>query len=561
MLKNPKSKYGPLKTVDLPDRQWPDKVVDKAPIWCSVDLRDGNQALAIPMNIDDKLELFETLVKIGFKEIEVGFPAASETEYAFVRRLIENKLIPDDVVIQVLVQAREHLIRRTFEAIQGARKVIVHLYNSINPMQRRVTFGLEKPAIKQIATDGTRLVKQLVPSVPETKVFFQYSPESFSDTEMDYALEVCEAVMEVWEPDASDKIILNLPATVELATPNVHADQIEWFCRHLKERDKVVISVHTHNDRGTGIAATELAMMAGAERVEGTLFGNGERTGNLDIVTVAMNLYSQGINPGLDFSNIREIRDVYEHCTRMVVHERHPYAGDLVFTSFSGSHQDAIKKGMDMIDQSKGKGWQVPYLLIDPQDIGRTYRAIIRITSQSGKGGVAYIMEREYGLEMPKTMHPEFGEIINDIADTKGGELTPKDVRDAFYKEFIDHDTPLELKSCKFTTSEGDQHSVNCQAKVIWQGKPKVISGVGNGPIAAFVNALHDEGLKDFRLNDFREHSITGGSSAEAAAYIQIERESDKQKFWGVGIDTNIELAGLKALVSAFNRAHQEQSK
>ena len=561
MLKKPKSKYRPIKTVNLPDRQWPNRVVDKAPIWCSVDLRDGNQALSVPMNVEEKLELFQTLVKIGFKEIEVGFPAASETEFAFTRRLIENDLIPEDVVIQVLVQAREHLIRRTFEAIQGARKVIVHLYNSTNPLQRRVTFGLDKPEIKQIAVDGTRVVKQLVPSVPDTRVSFQYSPESFSDTELDYSLEVCEAVMEVWEPKENAKIILNLPATVELATPNVHADQIEWFCRHMKERDKAIISLHTHNDRGTGVAATELALMAGAERIEGTLFGNGERTGNLDIVTVAMNLYAQGVNPELDFSNLREIRDVYERCTRMVVHERHPYAGDLVFTSFSGSHQDAIKKGMDKMDKTSESQWQVPYLLIDPQDIGRTYRKIIRINSQSGKGGTAYIMEREFGLDMPKRMHPEFGEVINRLADTEGRELTAQDVRDAFYREYIDRDAPLALESHRFTTSEKDDQGVSCQADIIWQGAPKQINGEGNGPIAAFVNALQEEGLKDFSVKDFREHSITGGSAAEAAAYIQIERESDKREFLGVGIDTNIELVGLKALVSAINRAHQTQSK
>ncbi len=557
MLKKPKSKYRPFKTVDLPDRQWPNRVVDKAPIWCSVDLRDGNQALSVPMNVEGKLELFQTLVKIGFKEIEVGFPAASDTEFAFVRHLIENDLIPKDVVIQVLVQAREHLIRRTFEAIQGARKVIVHLYNSTNPLQRKVTFGLDKPEIKQIAVDGTRLVKQLVPSVPQTRVSFQYSPESFSDTELDYALEVCEAVMEVWEPEETSKIILNLPATVELATPNIHADQIEWFCRNMKERDKAIISLHTHNDRGTGVAATELALMAGAERVEGTLFGNGERTGNLDIVTVAMNLYAQGVNPELDFSNLREIRAVYERCTRMVVHERHPYAGDLVFTSFSGSHQDAIKKGMDKMDQANETRWQVPYLLIDPEDIGRTYRKIIRINSQSGKGGVAYIMEREFGLDMPKRMHPEFGEVINRLADAENRELTAQDVRDAFHSEYIERDTPLALESHKFTISDKNNQEVICQAEIIWEGKPKTINGEGNGPIAAFVNALQEDGLKDFKVMNFREHSITGGSAAEAAAYIQIERESDKREFWGVGIDTNIELAGLKALVSAINRSRQ----
>ena len=423
MQKTPITKYHPFSKVELPDRQWPNKVIDHAPIWCSVDLRDGNQALSIPMNIEEKLEMFKLLCDVGFKQIEVGFPSASDTEFEFTRHLIDNDLIPDDVEIQVLVQAREHLIRRTFEAIQGAQQAIVHLYNSTNPLQRRVTFGMDKEQIKSIAVKGTQLVKSLVPTVADTHIGYEYSPESFSDTELDFSLEVCEAVLEAWGPTDNEPIILNLPATVELATPNIHADQIEWFCRHIKKRDRAIISLHTHNDRGTGIAATELALMAGADRIEGTLFGNGERTGNLDIVTVALNIYTQGIDPHLDFSRIEKIREIYERCTRMLVHERHPYSGELVFTAFSGSHQDAIKKGMEKMNPAPGSKWQVPYLAMDPEDIGRTYEAIIRINSQSGKGGVAYVMEQEFGLDLPKKMHPEFGRVVNTIADAESREL------------------------------------------------------------------------------------------------------------------------------------------
>ncbi len=549
------TKYKPFPAVDLPDRQWPNRRIERAPIWCSVDLRDGNQALAIPMNIKEKLEMFQTLVDIGFKEIEVGFPSASETEFAFTRLLIENDLIPPDVTIQVLVQAREHLIHRTFEAIRGARQAIVHLYNSTNPLQRRVTFGLSKAEIKEIAVKGTRLVKELVPEVKDTLIRYQYSPESFSDTELEFSLEVCEAVMEEWQPTEEAPIILNLPATVELSTPNVHADQIEWFCRNMKERSKAIISLHTHNDRGSGVAATELGLMAGAGRVEGTLFGNGERTGNLDIVTVALNLYTQGIAPGLDLSDLNTLRESYERTTRMVVHERHPYAGELVFTAFSGSHQDAIKKGMDQMDPTPGAHWQVPYLPIDPDDIGRTYKAIIRINSQSGKGGVAYIMEVEFGLELPKKMHPEFSAVINRIADEGSKELQPEEIKAAFYQEYIDLNKPLSLESYKISTRPDDHRHITFTADIIVEGKKIFIEGVGNGPIAAFVDALDGAGLKGFHLTDFRQHAITKGSAAEAIAYIEIQREKDKQMFWGASIDGNIELAGLKALVSACNRA------
>ncbi len=558
MQKGKITKYRPFPSIDLPDRQWPDRRIEKAPIWASVDLRDGNQALAIPMNVDEKLEMFQMLVAIGFKEIEVGFPSASDTEFQFIRRLVAEKQIPDDVSLQVLVQAREHLIRRTFESLEGVPQAIVHLYNSTSPLQRRVTFGKSKEAIKAIAVEGTQLVKELVDTVPDTKIRFQYSPESFSDTEVDYALEICEAVMEVWEPTVEEPMILNLPATVEMATPNVHADQIEWFCRHMKERDKAIISLHTHNDRGTGIAATELGLMAGADRVEGTLFGNGERTGNLDIVTVAMNLYTQGVDPGLDFSKLPEIRSVYERVTRMSVPERQPYAGDLVFTAFSGSHQDAIKKGMDLRDPSKHDGelWQVPYLMIDPQDIGRNYEAIIRINSQSGKGGVAYLLARDFGLDLPKAMHPEVGTVVNNAADQDSRELSTEEVYQIFEKEYINLSRPLEILSIE-REDFSKTGEVRVEADIRMHGEAMTVAGQGNGPISAFVDSLQQKGWKDFKLLDYRQHSIGGGSKTKAAAYIQIEQESGKIHF-GCGIDANIELAGLRALVSAFNRAHRE---
>ena len=560
MQRNPITKYRPFPPVDLPDRQWPNRVIDTVPIWCSVDLRDGNQALAIPMNVGEKIELFQALVQIGFKEIEVGFPSSSDTEFEFTRQLIEDGLIPDDVTIQVLVQAREHLIRRTFESIQGAGRAIVHLYNSTNPLQRRVTFGKSREEIKAIAVDGTRLIRELVPTVPQTDVRFEYSPESFSDTELEFSLEICQAVMEVWEPTEEERIILNLPATVELATPNVHADQIEWFCRNMKERGKAIISLHTHNDRGTGIAATELSLMAGAERVEGTLFGNGERTGNLDIVVVALNMYSQGIDPKLHLSSLNAIKRTYERCTRMIVHERHPYAGELVFTAFSGSHQDAIKKGMDKIDSPSNCHWQVPYLPMDPEDIGRTYKAIIRINSQSGKGGVAFIMEREFGIEMPKNMHPEFGAVVNRIADAKEKELSAEEIKEAFFSEYLNLNSPLSLESYQIKTEPDDHRNITFVANILDRGKKKHIAGTGNGPIAAFVDALERENLKNFKVADFRQHAINRGSSAEAATYLEVERVHDQMSFWGASIDGNIELAGLKALVSAYNRANREIS-
>jgi len=555
------TKYTPFPQIDLPDRQWPSRTITHAPIWASVDLRDGNQALAQPMNIEEKLELFELLVGIGFKEIEVGFPSASDTEFNFIRRLVDEKRIPADVTLQVLVQAREHLIRRTFESLQGVSKAIVHLYNSTSPVQRRITFNKTKEEIKQIAVEGTRLVKSLVASIPGTQIRFQYSPESFSDTEVDYALEVCEAVMAAWQPTEADKIILNLPATVEVATPNVHADQIEWFCRHMKERSKAYISLHTHNDRGTGVAATELGLLAGADRVEGTLFGNGERTGNLDLTTVALNLYTQGIDPVLDFSQLEHVRIVYERVTRMSVHDRHPYAGDLVFTAFSGSHQDAIKKGMDLRakEDTTGLRWEVPYLAIDPEDIGRDYEAIIRINSQSGKGGVAYILERDFGLDLPKAMHPDVGLAVNTTADQGSRELSPQEVYEVFTKEYVNLALPMELLSIEREEfSKTDE--VKVEAKLSFDGETMLVAGTGNGPISAFVDALQINGWKNFQLLDYRQHSIGGGSKTKAAAYIQIKRD-DGSIFFGCGINSNIELAGLRALVSAFNRAHQAHAK
>ena len=558
MQKGKITKYTPFPQIDLPDRQWPSRTITHAPIWASVDLRDGNQALATPMTVNEKLEMFELLVKIGFKEIEVGFPSASDTEFNFIRRLVDEKRIPADVTLQVLVQAREHLIRRTFESLEGTSKAIVHLYNSTSPVQRRVTFNKTKDEIKAIAVEGTRLVKSLVETIPGTQIRFQYSPESFSDTEVDYALEVCEAVMAEWSPSEDDKIILNLPATVEVATPNVHADQIEWFCRNLKERNKAYISLHTHNDRGTGAAATELGLLAGADRVEGTLFGNGERTGNLDIVTVALNLYTQGVDSALDLSELERIRRIYERITRMTVHDRHPYAGDLVFTAFSGSHQDAIKKGMDLRakEDTEGARWEVPYLAIDPEDIGRDYEAIIRINSQSGKGGVAYILERDFGLDLPKTMHPEVGMVVNETADKGSRELSPDEVHEVFMQAYVNLEAPMELLSIE-REDFSQSGEVKVDAEIRMNGKPNRLSGMGNGPISAFVDALEQVGYKDFQLLDYRQHSIGGGSKTEAAAYIQIKNDDGSVSF-GCGINANIELAGLHALVSAFNRAHSK---
>jgi len=560
MQKGVITKYRPFPQIDLPDRQWPNRTIDQAPIWCSVDLRDGNQALAIPMSVAQKVELFQLLVELGFKEIEVGFPAASQIEFDFLRRLVNDGLIPDDVTIQVLVQAREHLIRRTFESLQGVKHAIVHIYNSTSELQRRVVFNATKEEIIDIAVNGVALIKELVPTLPETEIQLQYSPESFSSTEIDFALAICEAVIDVWQPTPENKIILNLPVTVEGATANVHADQIEWFCRHLRDRQSTIISLHTHNDRGTGVAATEMGLLGGADRVEGTLFGNGERTGNVDIVTVAMNLYTQGVDPKLDFSDINHVRDVYVACTRMSVHERHPYVGDLVFTAFSGSHQDAIKKGMTAQDQHAGALWEVPYLPIDPKDVGRTYEAIIRINAQSGKGGVAYILEAEYGVTMPKAMQIEFGKVINDIADANGEELAPAAIYQTFVETYLETTKPFVLESFRTETqlAKGQEQAVTCIAKLVVDGLHYEVSANGNGPIDAFMVAIKEELVPAFELVTYAEHSLGYGSEAEAMAYIQIKTPSGAT-FFGAGRDTNIDLASIRAILAGLNRAFQSQ--
>ena len=547
-------KYHPFPPVSLPDREWPDRSISKAPIWCSVDLRDGNQALPIPMSVEEKLRYFELLVGIGFKQIEVGFPSAANTEFDFLRTLVQEDLIPEDVTVQVLVQARDELIERTFESLEGVGRAIVHVYNSTSPLQRRVTFGdASRDRIKEIALNGVRRIKELESTLPDTRIDLQYSPESFSDTELDFSLEICDAVCGIWEPTPDRKIILNLPATVEWATPNVHADQIEWFCRNIGDRESCVISLHTHNDRGTGIAATELGLLAGADRVEGTLFGNGERTGNLDIVTVALNMNSHGIDTGLDFSDLPRIRRVYEECTRMLVPERLPYGGELVFTAFSGSHQDAIKKGFDrrrrdLEGGEKSLAWGVPYLTIDPQDIGRSYEAIIRINSQSGKGGVAYVLDQEHGFDLPKTMHPQVGKLVSDRADELGKELSNSEIRDLFLDNFVNIDTPLKLIEFDL-----DHASWDCEVVVEYDGEALTADGSGNGPINSLVHGLENMGLKDFHVADYRSQALGGGSDADSAAYVQIRK--DEKLTWGCGIDPSIEMAGIKALISAWNLA------
>jgi 2-isopropylmalate synthase len=549
------TKYRPFPPVHLPDRQWPNRTHTHAPIWCSVDLRDGNQALAVPMNVSQKLEMFDALVKCGFKEIEVGFPAASNTEFEFMRRLIEGGRVPHDVTIQVLVQAREDLIERTFESLAGAERAIVHMYNSTSPAQRRVVFGLGKPEILQIATRGTAWVKERLPRLAGTEVRYQYSPESFSATEVEFSLEICQAVMETWQPTTTCPIVLNLPDTVEVAMPNVYADQIEWFCRNLRGRDRAIISVHTHNDRGTGTAATELAMLAGAERVEGTLFGNGERTGNLDIVNVALNLYMHGIDPRLDFSSLNELREVYEHCTGMTVPARQPYAGELVFTAFSGSHQDAIKKGLHAWDEAVQRGekvaWDVPYLTIDPQDLGRKYREVIRVNSQSGKGGVAYLLESEFGISLPKEMQREFGPLANEAVDRLGREVTGEELRGMFWREYIERATPWAVESFAV---ERATDGVVCRGQLRHEGASVDFEGAGNGPIAAFVNALGNAaGVPPFEVAYYSEHALGAGAEASAIAYLQIKL-ADGRRVWGAAVDTNIEQASIKAVVCAVNR-------
>jgi 2-isopropylmalate synthase len=553
MLSHPSSKYQPFPLITLPNRQWPTRHLTSPPIWCSVDLRDGNQALAVPMNVSQKLEMFDALVKCGFKEIEVGFPSASNTEFSFNRRLIEENRIPDDVTIQCLVQAREDLIEKTVESLIGAKKVVIHMYNSTSPAQRKYVFGKSKEEIIAVAVNGAQLIKDRLHRLTSggTHVTLQYSPESFSATEVEFAKEISEAVMEVWGPTPEHKMILNLPDTVEVAMPNVYADQIEWICTNIRNRDSLIISLHTHNDRGTGTAATELGLLAGADRVEGTLFGNGERTGNLDIVQVAMNLYMHGISPGLDFSDMNGLIRMYERTTGMTVAPRHPYSGELVFTAFSGSHQDAIKKGLAGYEQHQTV-WDVPYLTIDPNDIGREYREVIRVNSQSGKGGVAYLLESEFGIELPKDMQREFGPLANEIVDTLGREVTATELKDMFWNEYIERDSPYALHHFH---ADGVDGVFTCRSSLVVHGKERGVVGKGNGPIAAFANALiEDAGAPSFEVTTYREQSLSSGTEASALAFIQIKTTGGKT-VWGAGVDTNIELASIKAVLSAVNRA------
>ncbi len=554
MLSDPSEKYVPFTPINLHDRTWPSRAIEQAPIWCSVDLRDGNQALIEPMGPERKRRMFDLLVRLGFKEIEVGFPSASQTDFDFVRSLIEEQLVPDDVTIQVLTQARDHLIERTFESLVGARRAIVHLYNSTSTLQRRVVFGLDRAGIKDIAVSGARTVKRLAQAQPGTEWVFQYSPESFTGTELDYAVDVCDAVNEVWSPTPSNKVILNLPATVEMATPNTFADQIEWFGRHVRNREAIVLSVHPHNDRGTAVAAAELAVMAGADRVEGTLFGNGERTGNVDVVTLALNLYTQGIAPGLDMSNIDAIVHDVEYCNRLPVHPRHPYAGELVHTAFSGSHQDAIKKGFAALGRSNRGSWEVPYLPIDPADIGKTYEAVIRVNSQSGKGGVAYLLETDYGISMPRGLQVEFSSKVQEIADDTGKELSSKDIWSAFKQEYLECRTPLSFGDYRTVPDTHASEVRRLTATISDSDGERVIHGKGNGPIDAFVDALRTECGLDFRVVDYHEHAAGSGADATAVAYVEVQTNGEGSVF-GVGMHSNIVTASLRAVLCAVNRA------
>jgi len=551
----PIHKYRPFAPIDLPERRWPMQVINRAPQWCSVDLRDGNQALVEPMGPDRKRRMFDLLVKLGFKEIEVGFPSASETDFTFVRELVEHRLVPDDVTIQVLTQARPELIERSFEAIRGARRAIMHLYNSTSTLQRRVVFGLDKPGIVDIAVSGARLIRELAAAMPETELIYQYSPESFTGTELDFAVEICEAVMDVWRPTPGKKTILNLPATVEMATPNVYADQIEWFGRNIRDRDCITLSLHPHNDRGTAVAAAELAIMAGADRVEGTLFGNGERTGNVDIMTLALNLFSQGIDPGLVISDIDEIVRTVEHCNQLPVHPRHPYAGELVYTAFSGSHQDAIKKGFEALAKRNDTLWEVPYLPIDPKDLGRTYEAVIRVNSQSGKGGVAYVMKTDYGLDLPRGLQIEFSRRVQEVADRTGKELSSTDIWSLFEDTYLRRDGVVLKDYSLLPEPRAGERRI--AATIALDGIERRIEGVGNGPIAAFVDALGRD--CDIALNvlDYHEDAVSAGADAQAAAYIQI-RDGGDATLYGVGMDSDIVTASLRAVASAATRVlHQ----
>lgn len=536
--------------MNYPEREWANKQIMKAPMWCSVDLRDGNQALIEPMVVEEKIEMFQLLVKLGFKEIEIGFPSASQIEFDFLRELVERKLIPDDVWVQVLVQCREHLIERTFEALEGVKKAVVHIYNSTSTLQRDVVFGKSKEEIKEIAIEGTKMVRKFVEDFPG-EIRLEYSPESFTGTELDYALEVCSAVQDVWQPTKENPIIFNLPATVEMTTPNVYADQIEWMHKHFKDRESIILSIHPHNDRGTGVAATELALLAGADRVEGTLFGNGERTGNLDILTVAYNMFSQGINPELDLTNIVEIQEIYERCCKMEVPVRHPYAGKLVFTAFSGSHQDAINKGIKAMKERGQTWWEVPYLPIDPSDVGREYEPIVRINSQSGKGGVAFVMDAEFGYKLPKAMHKEFADVIQVLAE-KQGEVAPATIMEVFAKEYLNQTTPYEFIRAK-SDDYGDKDTW-VELRFMCHGKEEVQEAIGNGPVDAVKRAVQLKTGVDVSILDYTQHSLGEGSSAKAAAYICMRDNKSGKTTFGVGVSSNITRAGVRALFSALNR-------
>lgn len=561
MMNQGYKKYKPFTPIDLPDRQWPNRVIDHAPIWCSVDLRDGNQALVDPMNLEEKLEYFKTLIAVGFKEIEVGFPSASETEYEILRTLIDGHYIPDDVTIQVLVQARPHLIKKTFEAIDGAKNVIVHFYNSTSTLQRKVVFKTDMDGVIQIAVDGARLIYALTEEEkkrhPEMNIRFEYSPESFTGTEMDNAVEICRRVMEELHITKENPIILNLPSTVEGSSPNGYADQIEYFCRHLPNRDAAIISLHPHNDRGEGVAATELALMAGADRVEGTLFGNGERTGNVDVVTLALNMWTQGVDPKLDFHNINKIKEVYERCTKMQVPPRQPYAGELVFTAFSGSHQDAINKGKIYMEESGTPYWEIPYLPIDPADVGREYEPIIRINSQSGKGGTAFILANNYGIKMPKSMHPEFSAVVQKACDEKGKELKAEEVFDLFQQEYRNVCGPYRLVNYKISEEKNEQDDlthVHFSGELKYKDNALVqIEGNGNGPVAAFCDAMNQTEVASYQFVDYSEHAISVGSDSKAISYIHLKNPQGKDIF-GIGVSHNIGYASMKGIICAINR-------
>ena len=550
-------RYQRVPVVNYPEREWPNKEIQNAPVWCSVDLRDGNQALVEPMVVEEKVEMFNLLVKMGFKEIEIGFPAASQIEFDFLRQLVERNLIPDDVTVQVLTQCREHLIERTFEAIQGIKKSVVHIYNSTSTLQRDVVFKMDREEIKQIAIDGVAMVKKYMKDY-DGEVILEYSPESFTGTELDFALDICNVVQRAWGPTPDKKMIFNLPSTVEMTTPNVYADQIEWMSKHLENRESIILSVHPHNDRGTGVAAAELALLAGADRIEGTLFGNGERTGNVDILTIAYNMFSQGIDPELEIGDIKEIAEVYERTTKMHIDPRHPYAGKLVFTAFSGSHQDAINKGMHALLERQSKIWQVPYLPIDPSDIGREYEPVVRINSQSGKGGVAFVMESYFGFRLPRGMHKEFADIIQNIAE-KQGEVAPEQIMDVFKDEYLDRKEPYHFRKCKITDfeSKGDFTTV---AVVTYtdHGVEKQFEGVGNGPIDAVQRGLEEELGINIKVLDYNEHALASGSGAQAASYIHVMDQKSNRVTYGVGVSSNITRASLRGIFSAVNRLFSE---